>query len=331
MAKYKVNVSRGTSSGGTSSGGSLWRASSSEDIKTLTPTNGANGVSFSNADSSATIVYTGEGFVTTAPLYVPDELHASSISGINSEGLTITGDATATNLTVSNRLGVTGNSGFYGNVSITGVCSGNSVRSASYLVSDTTEAATVTASQDVEGAAFVFNQGAGYAGIYRGNGDSDAQTLGTGGAANIIIKSWYGLGFVSQATGGLTVGFNLRNGDTHIAGRFLADGYITAAGEVTAYSDARVKADVATLASRGGVRPVTFRRTDEGQDHDRRHIGFIAQEVERLYPELVSEGENGIKSLNYAAYTAVLQAQVDELRGEAAMLRQEIDELKKKI
>jgi hypothetical protein len=46
-------------------------------------------------------------------------------------------------------------------------------------------------------------------GIFNGNGDGG----GNNGVANLIIKSWYGVGFVDGCTGkGMTVGINCRTG-----------------------------------------------------------------------------------------------------------------------
>lgn len=60
-------------------------------------------------------------------------------------------------------------------------------------------------------------------------------------------------------------------------------GTLTATGEVTAYSDIRLKTDIQPLENRGYIKPVTYKK--DGKDS----IGFIAQEVRELYPELVIE------------------------------------------
>lgn len=93
-------------------------------------------------------------------------------------------------------------------------------------------------------------------------------------------------------------------------------GTLTATGEVTAYSDIRLKTDIQPLENRGYIKPVTYKK--DGKDS----IGFIAQEVRELYPELVIEDntEDKYLSVNYAQYVAVLQAQIIDLR-------KEIDEL----
>lgn len=94
-------------------------------------------------------------------------------------------------------------------------------------------------------------------------------------------------------------------------------GTLTATGEVTAYSDIRLKTDIQPLENRGYIKPITYKK--DGKDS----IGFIAQEVRELYPELVIEDntEDKYLSVNYAQYVAVLQAQIIDLK-------KEIDELK---
>lgn len=105
----------------------------------------------------------------------------------------------------------------------------------------------------------------------------------------------------------------IRNGNT-----FYTDinvgGNVIANGEVTAYSDRRLKSNIKPLEDRGELMPVMF--TMNGKDG----IGFIAQDVQRLYPELVnSNGE--YLSLNYQQLTAVLAVQINDLRNEIKELR----------
>ena len=93
-------------------------------------------------------------------------------------------------------------------------------------------------------------------------------------------------------------------------------GTLTATGEVTAYSDIRLKTSIQPLENRGYIKPVTYKK--DGKDS----IGFIAQEVRELYPELVIEDntEDKYLSVNYAQYVAVLQAQIIELNNRVKQL-----------
>ena len=64
-------------------------------------------------------------------------------------------------------------------------------------------------------------------------------------------------------------------------------------------------------------------------------IGFIAQELEIIYPELVKTGSNGYKSVDYSKLTPILveaikaqQAQIDALKTENGSLKSELNGVK---
>ena len=79
---------------------------------------------------------------------------------------------------------------------------------------------------------------------------------------------------------------------------------MVASGEVTAYSDARLKNNIRTLDYRGRLIPRHY--VKEGKQS----IGFIAQEVQTVYPEWVLgyDKSRPYLSLNYNGCTAVLSA-----------------------
>lgn len=108
--------------------------------------------------------------------------------------------------------------------------------------------------------------------------------------------------FINQWLGNV----GIKTGNTTLTAALQVGGSILASGDITAYSDRRLKSNIQTLENRGYVEPVTFEKDGK------QCIGFVAQDVEEKYPELVnSEGE--YLSLNYQQYTAVLQAQIIEL------------------
>jgi len=100
-------------------------------------------------------------------------------------------------------------------------------------------------------------------------------------------------------------------------------GTITAGGNVTAYSDARVKANVVPMGNALGrvarIRGVTYTRTDR-PDTERRHGGVIAQEVEAVLPEAVFD-TGPIKAVDYNAIVGLLVEAVNELRSEVEDLK----------
>lgn len=90
------------------------------------------------------------------------------------------------------------------------------------------------------------------------------------------------------------------------SGNTYLPGHLVASGDVTAYSDARLKSDVQTLRNRGFITPRTYIKDGK------RCIGFLAQEVRQRYPELVTDtgGADHWLALNYGNLVAVLEAQI---------------------
>lgn len=98
------------------------------------------------------------------------------------------------------------------------------------------------------------------------------------------------------------------------------NGNIYVPGTVSQGSDIRLKTGISTLENRGYITPKTFWKDGI------RQIGFIAQDVQALYPELVLDdgSENHYLSLNYSQMVAVLEAQIIELKNK-------IEELENKL
>jgi len=110
-------------------------------------------------------------------------------------------------------------------------------------------------------------------------------------------------------------------------------GQIYATSNITAYSDRRVKENIIpidnALEKVNGLQGVYYNRID---DEDKtKEIGFIAQEVNEVVPELVTYAEDidqyGVK---YGNTTALLVEAVKELTQQVKDLKQEIKEIKEK-
>ena len=82
---------------------------------------------------------------------------------------------------------------------------------------------------------------------------------------------------------------------------------------MTAYSDASLKTDVATIAGAlelvRQMRGVRYQRLDTGAAG----IGVIAQELRAVTPELVAENDDGLLSVAYGNLVGVLIEAVKEL------------------
>jgi len=106
-----------------------------------------------------------------------------------------------------------------------------------------------------------------------------------------------------------------------------ADGTLT-----TATSDIRMKQDISTLENSLSnvlkLRGVSFVWKKEPSMGKR--IGFIAQEVEQVIPELVFTNDvDGYKGVNYSEMTAVLVEAVKEQQKQIEALKAELEALKK--
>jgi hypothetical protein len=67
-------------------------------------------------------------------------------------------------------------------------------------------------------------------------------------------------------------------------------------------------------------------------------IGFIAQEIEKVFPELVDTGADGYKSVKYANFTALLveavkdqQNQIEKLKSDLGRVTKEKEVLESKV
>ena len=99
-------------------------------------------------------------------------------------------------------------------------------------------------------------------------------------------------------------------------------------------SDIRLKENISTLsgslAKVVSLRGVNFTWKSEPEMGNR--IGFIAQEVEKVVPELVfTKPEDGYKGVNYAEMTAVLVEAIKEQQKVIEQLKAEVEELKMKV
>lgn len=90
------------------------------------------------------------------------------------------------------------------------------------------------------------------------------------------------------------IGFN---GEVVFSNTVESSSSISAAGGFFDTSDARVKANVKEIDASGAdkVKLVEFDRTDK----EHHGYGVIAQELEKVYPEMVNTDDEGFKSVNY--------------------------------
>ena len=123
--------------------------------------------------------------------------------------------------------------------------------------------------------------------------------------------------------------FNFRNNRVNM--QLTSNGDLAIVGSYLKLSDARYKTNVQTIASPlAGIkrlRGVTFNWNPEF-NNSANQIGFIAQEVEQVLPELVHTDEKGFKSVAYSDAVPVLVEAVKEQQTQIENQQKQIDEQK---
>ena len=156
------------------------------------------------------------------------------------------------------------------------------------------------------------------------------------GDLNIDPEGYQGYYFLDgQFTGSQAgVAFVIGNGDidssnggagANPSNAFMVkyDGSATLSGDLTIESDARLKSNISSLGGTlGKLIQIDGKRYTLKSDKKEHKIGLLAQEILKVFPELVKEGndKNGTMSVNYQGLIPVLinaikeqQNQIDEL------------------
>ena len=171
------------------------------------------------------------------------------------------------------------------------------------------------------------------AGIYFTNGGTDGTFASHGGIARSNGASFHISGSVAgdfciSAEAGKKILFgetNAKNAEIDSSGNF------TATSNVTAYSDERLKDNIQTiengLETVKQLRGVSFTRNDI--DDSDENIGVIAQEVEKVLPQVVLTHDDGIKSVSYGNMAGLFIEAIKEQQELIEKLTARIEELEK--
>ena len=140
--------------------------------------------------------------------------------------------------------------------------------------------------------------------------------------------------FLQGATGNVGIGttgpgYKLQVGAS-------GDGTSAIANAWNVFSDIRLKTNITPLTDilpkLDNISAVGF-NWKNGAD-TKHQIGFIAQEVEKIFPELVFTDDKGYKSIDYSKFSAILlgavkeqQKQIEELKTENNFLKFRIEKL----
>jgi hypothetical protein len=100
----------------------------------------------------------------------------------------------------------------------------------------------------------------------------------------------------------------------------------TSTGTISTLSDARLKDEIADYSGAldriNALRPVTYHYRDAGKaafQPEGTHLGFVAQEMQQVFPQWVSEGDDGHLMLSMRGFEAVAVGALQELSAESAL------------
>ncbi len=154
--------------------------------------------------------------------------------------------------------------------------------------------------------------------VRSGASDASIQFMRSGTAANYIHNaSDNAIGFLSTGRAWIL--------------RVDNSGNTTASGDVTAYSDRRIKKDIAPIQDALSkvllLNGVTYKRTDNEDDSTK--IGFIAQDVEKVVSEVVNyDAKNDRYSVSYGNISALIVEAMKEQQVKIDKQDKVIEELK---
>jgi hypothetical protein len=174
-----------------------------------------------------------------------------------------------------------------------------------------------------------------------GAGAASIMQYGVTGAYNALQLGSQGntVMYIMGNTANVGIGTNAPTQKLHVIGNILASGTITP-------SDIRYKKNIQLIQSPveklNRIRGVSYNlKTDEFPNMgftDANQMGFIAQEVEKVFPELVVTDKNGYKAVDYPKITPVLveaikdqQKQINDQQQQINSMKQKMEMMEKKI
>lgn len=162
------------------------------------------------------------------------------------------------------------------------------------------------------------------------NGASETLKL-TSNTAEIIVNGTYST-LRMQGTDSQILIQGVRG---KVEAKYLYGEIMRCSGDITAFwsSDERLKKDITLISNPlekvSSLRGVEYQWDTELQDvHEGKDIGVIAQDVEAVFPEIVTTRTNGYKAVKYERLIPLLIEAVKELKDQNISLREEVEALK---
>jgi len=160
----------------------------------------------------------------------------------------------------------------------------------------------------------------------------------TSGANATASMSTYAGYFANTKTGATSVNYGIyaeASGGATNNYALYAKGDVYVTGVISAPSDMRLKKDIETLTNVLSkieqMRGVRYEYKDQQKYVAGPQVGVIAQELQKVFPELVRTGADGFLSVNYSQLTAVLIQAVKEQQQEIDLLKKQMKQVMEKL
>jgi hypothetical protein len=151
----------------------------------------------------------------------------------------------------------------------------------------------------------------------------------TGKVATIQANSTAGSGLTVLANGNVGIGNAAPTVTLDVTGD------VKVSGVLSTPSDMRLKKDIETLTNVLSkieqMRGVRYEYKDQQKYVAGPQVGVIAQELQKVFPELVRTGADGFLSVNYSQLTAVLIQAVKEQQQEIDLLKKQMKQVMEKL
>ena len=129
----------------------------------------------------------------------------------------------------------------------------------------------------------------------------------------------------------------VKRGGATINGDMLVSGNISATGDVVAFvtSDGRLKDDQTPISGSlqkiSTLDPIEFNWSEKQNTYVGHDIGLIAQQVQAIAPEIVTERPDGYLAMKYDKMVPLLVGAIQDQQKIINEMRAELDEIKSKI
>jgi len=174
-----------------------------------------------------------------------------------------------------------------------------------------------TGSKGETGSGFTGSAGVGFRGSQGEQGPQGPQGIQGTAAASVAV----GNGFIAYGNGSGITGNSFLTTD--------GNGNLSASGDITAFatSDQRLKTNIEIIVDAldkvNRISGITFNWNEnaEGKDLTRREAGVLAQQIQAILPEVVTERENGTLAVRYELLVPLLIEAIKELSTEVNKLK----------